>query len=232
MQLIAFVNKSTLVTDSDVAKMAAAISFQLVNDVCPKYGFEPCFCFPCNDPPETVIPQLVFFDDADQADALGYHELAPNGLPYAKVFVNTTNEDGGIVSLVASHEAIEMLVDPNANAFRSMPSGSSLAFEACDPVQGAPLYSYAGIQLSNFVLPAYFDIGSAGPWDYLGVLKGPQTVAPGGYQILKLPDGSYTEVFGHSMNRPNVANRGARRERLCKENQAIQVQASGTSNKP
>src|SRR5215470_14446374 len=33
---------------------------------------------------------LVFLDDADEANALAYHDLTPEGLPQSKVFVRTT----------------------------------------------------------------------------------------------------------------------------------------------
>jgi len=55
---------------------------------------------------------MVFLDDADEAGALAYHDLTPEGLPLAKVFVRTTLEAGESVSVSASHELVEMLVDP------------------------------------------------------------------------------------------------------------------------
>src|SRR4051812_33906250 len=54
---------------------------------------------------------LVFLDDADQADALGYHDLTPQGLPLGKVFVRTTISSKNLVSVTASHELAEMLAD-------------------------------------------------------------------------------------------------------------------------
>src|SRR2546428_14028946 len=35
---------------------------------------------------------MTFLDDADQPGALAYHDLTPDGLPLAKVFVKTTLE--------------------------------------------------------------------------------------------------------------------------------------------
>src|SRR3979411_761462 len=38
--------------------------------------------------------QLVYFDDADTAGALGYHDLTHNGQPISKVLVKTTTKEG------------------------------------------------------------------------------------------------------------------------------------------
>src|SRR5260370_28397972 len=35
---------------------------------------------------------LVFWDTADQPNALGYHDLTPDGLPLSHIFVETTIE--------------------------------------------------------------------------------------------------------------------------------------------
>jgi hypothetical protein len=58
---------------------------------------------------------MVFLDNADQPGALAYHDLTPDGLPEAKVFVETTLADKQLVSVSASHELVEMLVDPAIN---------------------------------------------------------------------------------------------------------------------
>ena len=34
--------------------------------------------------------QFIYFDDADTAGALGYHDLTHNGQPISKIFVKTT----------------------------------------------------------------------------------------------------------------------------------------------
>ena len=47
---------------------------------------------------------LAFLDTADVANALGYHDLTPDGLPLSKVFVRTTLGAGQKVSVTASHE--------------------------------------------------------------------------------------------------------------------------------
>src|SRR5438093_3956084 len=42
--------------------------------------------------------QFVYFDDADVADALGYHDLTKDGQPVSKIFVKTTQDANELVS--------------------------------------------------------------------------------------------------------------------------------------
>jgi hypothetical protein len=67
-----------------------------------------------------------------------------------------------------SHELLEMLVDPSGGRIRN-----GLPFEICDPVEGAGYYVDGSI-VSDFVTPAWFTHRSRQPWDYLGLLNGPE----------------------------------------------------------
>src|SRR6266404_2153820 len=64
---------------------------------------------------------MVFLDNADQPGALAYHDLTPDGLPESKVFVKTTLDNGDLVSVSASHELVEMLIDPAINMMTTGP---------------------------------------------------------------------------------------------------------------
>jgi hypothetical protein len=66
--------------------------------------------------------EIVLLDDADAADALGYHDLDATGRPYARVFVDPILDNGGAwlrgatsVSATVSHEVCELVGDPTAN---------------------------------------------------------------------------------------------------------------------
>ena len=79
---------------------------------------------------------MVFLDDADQPGALAYHDLTPDGLPQSKVFVKTTLENNDLVSVSASHELVEMLVDPAINLMTTGPDPKTIyAYESADPVE-------------------------------------------------------------------------------------------------
>src|SRR5438045_3691955 len=99
---------------------------------------------------------MVFLDTADQPGALAYHDLTPDGLPISKVFVKTTLDDNQLVSVSASHELVEMLVDPAINMMTTGPDPKTMyAYESADPVEEVT-FKVNGIDMSDFVHPAYF----------------------------------------------------------------------------
>jgi hypothetical protein len=101
---------------------------------------------------------MVFLDNADQPGALAYHDLTPGGLPLSKVFVKTTLADGELVSVSASHELVEMLVDPAINMMTTGPDAKTMyAYESADPVE-ALNFDVKGIAMSDFVYPSYFEV--------------------------------------------------------------------------
>ena len=136
---------------------------------------------------------LIFLDNADVANAAGYHDLTPSGMPLSKVFVSA-----GDASWTASHELVEMLVDPGINMMTLGPNARlTYAYEAADPVEET-YFTMAGMKMSNFVLPAYFEdfrrAGSA-KFDLMNLVSRPFQLLPGGYQ--QTFDGrSWGEVFG------------------------------------
>jgi hypothetical protein len=141
---------------------------------------------------------LVFLDDADQANALAYHELTPDGLPISKVFVRTTLEAGDLVSVSASHELAEMLVDPAINLLTTGPDPRAVyAYEAADPVEDLT-FDVNGIPMTDFVYPSYFELfrkARSTKFDYLGKVDAPFQILAGGYQIV-MTNGAWTQTFG------------------------------------
>src|SRR3954469_12476309 len=140
---------------------------------------------------------IVFLDNADQAGALAYHDLTPEGLPLSKVFVRTTIQNGDLVSVSASHELVEMLVDPAINLMSTGPDPKAMyAYESADPVE-ALTFNVNGIPMSDFVYPSYFeDFRKAGSvkFDQMGKVKRPFQILSGGYQIV-FKNGKWSQVF-------------------------------------
>jgi hypothetical protein len=154
---------------------------------------------------------LAFLDDPDQPGALAYHDLTPDGLPVTKVFVKNVLENGGLVSVSASHQLVEMLVDPAINKSVSGPNAEIMyALEAADPVEEES-FPVAGIQMSDFVYPSYFQTfhgPKAVQFDQMNLVTKPFQILKGGYQII-LKNGKYSQVFGSAAK----ANRFAREDR-------------------
>jgi len=140
---------------------------------------------------------IVFLDDADQEGALAYHDLTPEGLPQSKVFVRTTIDNGDLVSVSASHELVEMLVDPAINLMSTGPDPRAVyAYESADPVE-ALSFKVKGIPMSNFVYPSYFEDfrkPNSVKFDQMGKVRRPFQILRGGYQIV-FRDGEWGELF-------------------------------------
>ena len=100
--------------------------------------------------------QFIYFDNADVANALGYHDLTHKGQPVSKVFVKTTLADNQSVSVTACHELFEMVIDPLANLWAEASDGVEYAYEMSDPVE-EDTFKVDGIEMSNFVHPSWFE---------------------------------------------------------------------------
>jgi hypothetical protein len=138
---------------------------------------------------------LIIDDDSDVPGALGYHDIDGNGVPYIKIFVNDINKANNYISLVMSHEILELLSDPFITSVilddtgdGTGTTGTIYSAEICDPVE-ADTYqvtTHEGIPVvvSNFILPYWFvSTPPAGVkyFDFLHKLPGPLTKTAGGY---------------------------------------------------
>jgi hypothetical protein len=127
---------------------------------------------------------LLFTDDQDSADHagwLGLHHLEGN--PIAKVFVKPLQHSHEDVSVAASHEIAEMLVDPAINLWATGPNGLSYAYEVCDAVEEEK-FDVDGIAMCDFVYPAYFELfreRKSAQFDHKKKVKRPFEILPRGY---------------------------------------------------
>jgi len=158
---------------------------------------------------------MVFLDDADQPGALAYHDLTPDGLPQSKVFVKTTIDNGDLVSVSASHELVEMLVDPAINMMTTGPDPKIIyAYESADPVE-ALSFKVKGIPMSDFVYPSYFEVfhkpGSV-QFDRLKKVNKPFQILSGGYQII-FKNGKWTQIYGSASKKKSFAKEDRRGHR-------------------
>jgi hypothetical protein len=160
---------------------------------------------------------LVMLDDADQAGALGYHDLTDAGQPIGKVFVKTTLDDGEVVSVTASHELLEMLLDPGCATAIQATDTAFFAFELCDPVQDKT-YEIDGVAVSDFVYPAWFQ-GYRKPgsvqFSYLKSIDAPFALTAGGY-VSMFSDGKWTQAFGGAIAKQKF--NPARKRRAMRRN--------------
>lgn len=123
----------------------------------------------------------------------GFH-MNKHNQPYAKVIASAKSDEW---TIDASHETIEMLLDPYGNRLQNSTSievkdgkihdGTaefSYLVEGCDPCE-ADGYSYAiqGIAVSDFLTPHFYE-PEATPgtrYSFTGAIKAPRQILPGGY---------------------------------------------------
>jgi hypothetical protein len=199
---VAFVNLSTVPLGTDLRKLVAALDKQMQRDFVPIWGYPAKLYIAEKAKPGEW--QVVFLDDADAADALGYHDLTKNGQPVSKVFVKTTIAAGQKVSVTASHELLEMMIDPGAQLWAQNDNGRFYAYEMCDAVEDEE-YEIDGVALSDFLYPSFFESWhrpQSARFDYLGKVSRPFQTLHNGYQVVS--DGRSTrEIFG---SRPKEQN--------------------------
>jgi hypothetical protein len=200
--LISVINHTTI-QDPEVQETLRAVNRQLAED------FEPYWSFGANLRLEGIVgpkpnpkkPEelrgdaiIYLWDGADVDDAIGYHEKNNRGIPYGFVFTEIAREIGEPWSVTLSHEALELVGDPEVNLLVKGPHPNPNErrevfhwFEMCDAVQ-AESYEIDGVAVSNFVLPLYFtsEAELGGRNDFLGTRVAGATlqsfgVNPGGY---------------------------------------------------
>jgi hypothetical protein len=192
---IACINKATVDLGVPFDKLTATLQKCYDTYFLPVWGY-PVKLYNTKAPKRTDW-QFIYFDDADTAGALGYHDLTKDGQPVSKVFVKTTLADNQLVSVTACHELFEMVIDPIANLWAEAADGTEYAYEMSDPVE-EDTFLVDGIEMSNFVHPAWFEPFKHPPrtkFDHLGLLKKPFSMTKSGYVIIR-KKGKVTEVFG------------------------------------
>ncbi len=136
---------------------------------------------------------IYLWDKVDVHDALGYHDRNNRGISYGFVFTQLSQQLGESWTVTLSHEALELIADPEVNLLVMGPHPADPNrdvfhwYEMSDAVQ-AETYLIDEVEVSNFLLPLYFTGGEelGGRNDFLGRSYNGKTlrsfgVNPGGY---------------------------------------------------
>jgi hypothetical protein len=205
--LISIVNHTNgKVTDEELQTVIRALNRQIEEDFAPYWGMSATLRLQGRSVSEPETSQLAdmrgdaviyLWDEADVEDALGYHFQNNRGVPFGFVFTEIAKEIGEDWSVTLSHEALELIADPETNLLVMGPHPDPSEkrdvfhwFEMCDAVQSES-YEIDRIKVSNFVLPLYFtgtrkddEVGARN--DFLGRVHNGETlrsfsISPGGY---------------------------------------------------
>lgn len=123
----------------------------------------------------------------------GFH-LDKHNQPFAKVIASPSS---AAWTIDASHETIEMLVDPSGNRLQNSTSigiqngkiqdgTGEFAYlvEACDPCEADNFaYPIQGVAVSDFLTPHFYDpiVTTGTRYSFTGAIKAPRQILPGGY---------------------------------------------------
>ncbi len=168
----------------DVSRVAAALQRQATRDLGPIWEVAATVdAFPTlEDVPVGYWPMLIK-DDIGFKGAAGIH-LDKDNQPFALI----TFSDSW--SLTASHEMVEMLVDPWGNRVIPGPSPKpgqgrgAILVEPCDPSEEHKFgYTVNGILVSDFYTPHFFDpqTSSGVRYSFTGAIENPREILRGGY---------------------------------------------------
>ena len=175
-----------------------------------------------DDPDQERLPELrgdaiiYLWDEVNVDEALGYHETNAAGVPFGFVFTELVKQLGEPWTVTLSHEALELIADPEVNLLVAGPHPGDPDlevfhwYEMCDAVQNET-YKVDGIEVSNFLLPLYFtaDPEAGGRNDFLGRKRKGQAlrsfgINPGGYIGFYNPATQQDEV--HSLRNDKRAS--------------------------
>ncbi len=178
---------------SYVQAVAAALSVQVTRDL-PQYWNVQATVQALSSPhkiPAGVWPVRLV---ARLPPGEGGFHLDKHNQPYSEV-IATPSDDSW--SIDASHETIEMLIDPAGNRMQSSEaieiSGNGVQdatgqfnylVEACDPCEANAFgYEIQGILVSDFITPHFYDpaLTSGARYSFTGAITKPRQLLKGGY---------------------------------------------------
>jgi hypothetical protein len=190
---VGLVDKTGALDSHLVESAAAALNVQVMRDLSQFWNVQATVRYlpdPKNIPvgvwPVFLVPKLPPGEG-------GVH-LDKNNQPYSLVIGTPGNADW---TIDASHETLEMLVDPQGNRLQTARAieiaGKGVQdttgqfeylVEACDPCEANQYaYSIDGIAVSDFITPHFYDpVATPGTrYSFGGHINQPRQILPGGY---------------------------------------------------
>jgi hypothetical protein len=211
-----FVNRSH-VSDIDLELGVMALQRQINNHFLPAWSIGAQLNIVSVPSKENAT--IFILDDSRIPGIGGFHDItATTEIPVGFIFAQTVEDAGDSWTYAASHELMEMLVDPYANlAAEGQFNGSPafFAYEVCDPVEADGGYKIAGTQVSNFVFPSWFINTTSTQYDYLNLLDAPFTIGTNGTLSMFKEIGKWHDVTNNG-NLPKIHPKHTRRFRRHK----------------
>jgi hypothetical protein len=190
---VGLVDKTKAIDPELMQAVAAALTIQVTRDLPQFWNVQ---AIVTHEPNANKIPAgvwPVFLVNTLPPGEGGFH-LDQHNQPFAKVIASPASDEW---TIDASHETLEMLVDPNGN--RLQPSTSmqiengkivdgtgqfAYLVEACDPCEADNFaYPIQGVAVSDFLTPRFYDpvVTPGTRYSFTGAIKAPRQILPGGY---------------------------------------------------
>lgn len=179
------------IADKDLAFFQLALQLQL-RDLCKAYRIRPIGVTLVS--PDTHLPQheaagIDFVDDDGLDASVAHHGHLP-GANFTWSLVGV--KESPLWTVSGSHEGLEMAINPRLDQYVVGPEDWRWPKEVADmvedhsyPISVSLMGETRDVQMSNYVLPAFWHIDSRGPWDAMRVLRRPFDVAEGGYALVE-----------------------------------------------
>jgi hypothetical protein len=190
---VGLVDKAGTLDPKLVQDAAAALNIQVMRDLASIWDIQATVRY-LPDPKAIPVGVWPVFLVAKLPPGEGGVHLDKNNQPYSLVIGTPNNNDW---TIDASHETVEMLVDPGGNRLQTSRAigivGKGVEdttgqfeylVEACDPCEANNYaYSIDGIAVSDFITPHFYDpVTTPGTrYSFGGNIKQPRQVLPGGY---------------------------------------------------
>lgn len=170
---ISVVNRDPRITTAQLLEVVRAVNVQIERDFAPYWHMSARLRVDGLDPERSINAlsglrgdAILYIDYKPRAELAGYHEKHQSGTPFGFVFTALADDLQEPWSVAFSHEALELLADPECNLLCKGPHPDSKQhrrhvfhwYEVCDAVQSEH-YEIDGVPVSNFVLPTYFTGG-------------------------------------------------------------------------
>lgn len=195
-----YVSNESLLSDDLVAAALPVFQAALDRDFAPAWRADATLQFVRDS--EELPPaawRIVLANETD-VGALAYHSSA-KGIPIAHIYVASSIEAGDNWEKLFSHELFEMLADPQISSAVWNGSHQIHLLEICDPVQALD-FAYERrdadgrpVQVSDFVLPSWFQAAGGPPYDFTGRVHHSGQVLSGGFTNV-WRHGSWHELDG------------------------------------
>lgn len=209
-----FVNHSHI-SDTDLELGVIALQRQINNHFLPAWSIGAQLNIV--NVPRNGNATIFIMNDSREPGVGGYRDVVEEA-PVGYVYSQTLEGTGDSWTYGASHELLEMLVDPYANLaaegqFKGSPA--FFAYEICDPVEADGGYKIAGVQVANFVFPSWFINTTSTQYDYLDLLDAPFTIGTNGTLSMFREIGNWQYITNNG-NLPKTHAKHTRRHRRQK----------------